>query len=62
MGKIRPGNKQNSFLNMEWATHVKSFGKKFTSKRRRNLDKKIIRGDLKELAFGDEANLVEAQD
>ena len=49
MGKIRPGNKQNSFLNMEWATHVKSFGKKFTSKRRRNFDKKIIKNELKEI-------------
>ena len=49
MGKIRPGNKLNSFLNMEWATHVKSFGKKFTSKRRRNQDKRIIKEALKEI-------------
>jgi hypothetical protein len=43
MGKIRVGNKENSFLNGEWAAHVKAFGKKFTAKKRRAVDKKEIK-------------------
>lgn len=31
MGKIRVGNKQNSFLNGEWAGHVRKGWKKITS-------------------------------
>lgn len=49
MTKIRPGNKKNSFLNGEWAKHVRKWGKKFTSSLRRQEDKKIIRqekGDI----------------
>lgn len=48
MGKIRVGNKQNSFLNGEWAGHVRKWGKKFTSGIRRAVSKKIIYNDLKE--------------
>lgn len=46
MSKIRVGNKQNSYLNGEWAGHVRSWGKKITSGKRRILDKKIIRDEL----------------
>lgn len=46
--KLRVGNKENSFLNGEWAGHVRNWGKKFTAKIRRNMDKKIIRKELKE--------------
>lgn len=49
MSKIRKGNKQNSFLNGEWAFHVKKAFKKFTSGFRRQQDKKIIRKELEEL-------------
>jgi hypothetical protein len=48
MNKTRVGNKQNSFLNGEWAGHVRKAWKKLTSKLRRNEDKKIIRNDLKD--------------
>lgn len=48
MGKIRPGSKINSFLNGEWAKHVKAFRKKITSSKRRMLDKKIIKQSLDE--------------
>ena len=48
MNKTREGNKQNSFLNGEWAGHVRKAWKKLTSKLRRNEDKKIIRNDLKD--------------
>lgn len=37
--KVRPGNKLNSFLNGEWAKHVRGFGKRLTSKRRRQIYK-----------------------
>lgn len=40
MGKIRPGNKQNSALNGEWAAHVKKGFKKITSGLRRAKIKK----------------------
>ena len=47
MAKTRVGHKENSFLNGEWAGHVRAWGKKFTSKKRRNVDKKVIKNDLK---------------
>lgn len=46
MEKLKVGNKQNSFLNGEWAKHMRSGGKKFTSKIRRLFDKKLIREEL----------------
>lgn len=50
MGKVRPGNKKNSALNGEWATHVrkKNGGKRVTSRARRAEDKKEIRTGIKE--------------
>jgi hypothetical protein len=48
MSKIRVGNKQNSFLNGEWAGHVRKWGKRFTSGVRRAVSKKIIINELKE--------------
>lgn len=48
MGKLRVDNKQNSILNGEWAGHVRKWGKFFTAKIRRNVDKKVIRQELKE--------------
>ena len=48
MAKIRVGNKQNSFLNGEWAGHVRKWGKKFTSKIRRNVSKELIKNNLNE--------------
>ena len=48
MGKIRVGNKQNSFLNGEWCKHMKKFGKRFTAGIRRNVGKEIIRKELSE--------------
>lgn len=44
---MRKGNKQNSFLNGEWAKHVRRWGKKFTSCIRRQESKKILREQLK---------------
>ena len=44
--KIRVGNKQNSYLNGEWAGHVRKYGKKITSGIRRMFDKKIIKEEL----------------
>ena len=44
--KLRVGNKQNSSLNGEWAGHVRKWGKFFTNKIRRNVDKKIIKKEL----------------
>jgi hypothetical protein len=46
MGKIRVGNKQNSFLNGEWAKHVRKGSKKHTSSIRRMFSKKAIRKEL----------------
>jgi len=40
------GNKQNSFLNGEWAKHVRRKEKKHTSGIRRIIDKLIIRNEL----------------
>jgi len=42
------GNKQNSKLNGQWAAHVRGWWKRFTSKKRRNSDKKIIREGVRE--------------
>lgn len=50
MAKIRPGNKANSALNGEWALHVRRWGKKFTARYRRQVDKQIIRQALRELS------------
>jgi len=47
MSKLRVGNKQNSFLNGEWARHVRGLYKKLTSKKRRNVSKRIINDNLK---------------
>lgn len=44
---MRKGNKQNSLLNGEWASHVKKKVKKLTSRLRRLNDQKIIRDELK---------------
>jgi len=46
MPKIRVGNKQNSFLNGEWAGHVRGFWKKYTSRKRRNKDKQLTKNEL----------------
>ena len=46
MSKLRVGHKENSRLNGEWAGHVRGFMKRFTSKRRRNDGKKIIKQQL----------------
>ena len=35
MNKLRVGNKKNSFLNGEWAGHVRGTWKRYTSKKRR---------------------------
>ena len=48
MGKLRVGNKENSFLNGEWASHVRGKWKRITSHIRRNVSKKIIRKELTE--------------
>lgn len=45
---MRTGNKINSFLNREWARHVRGFLKRKTSKRRRQLDTKIIKNQMNE--------------
>ena len=49
MSKIRVGNKQNSYLNGEWCAHMRKFGKKWTSKIRRNRDKQTIKKECDEL-------------
>ena len=49
MNKIRVGNKQNSLINGEWAGHVRGFWKRLTSSKRRMIDKKIIRQEIKNL-------------
>ena len=43
MGKVRVGNKQNSFLNREWAVHVRRWGKKFTASKRRATARRLIK-------------------
>jgi len=54
MSKLRVGHKQNSFLNGEWAGHVREDGKKHTSRIRRNEDKKVIKEELALLEGPDE--------
>ena len=49
MSKIRVGNKENSFLNGEWAGHVRNWGKKLTAKIRRSEDKKVVRKQIQNL-------------
>ena len=49
MPKTRVGHKENSYLNGEWAGHVRRIGKKITAKIRRNADKKVIRKEINEL-------------
>ena len=50
MGKLRVGHKENSFLNGRWARHAFGIlGKKLTAKKRRNVDKKIIKKETNEL-------------
>jgi hypothetical protein len=44
---MRKGNKQNSILNGEWAKHMRKWGKFMTAKIRRNVDKKVIREEIK---------------
>jgi len=44
--KTRVGHKENSFLNGEYAGHVRRFGKKLTAKIRRGVDKKVIKKDI----------------
>ena len=48
MNKLRVGNKQNSGLNGEWAGHVRGWWKRYTSKKRRNATKKLIKQKLQE--------------
>lgn len=48
MSKLRVGNKQNSFLNGEWAGHVRKDGKKITSGIRRAYLKKDLKKRLEE--------------
>lgn len=57
MGKIRPGNKQNSILNREYG-RVKRYLKKLTSRKRRILLKKDIPEGLKddESKYDDDMN------
>jgi len=49
MSKLRVGHKENSFLNGERAGHVRKWGKFFTAKIRRNVDKKVIKKETDEL-------------
>ncbi len=46
MSKIKVGNKQNSYLNGEWAGHVRGWWKKYTSSLRRQDGKKQIKDRL----------------
>lgn len=48
MAKLRVGNKQNSFLNGEWAGHVRKAGKKITSGIRRAFLKRDLIKKLNE--------------
>ena len=38
MAKLRVGHKENSFLNGEYAGHVRRLGKKWTARKRRSVD------------------------
>ena len=46
---MRVGNKQNSFLNREWAKHVRCYFKRLTAHRRRAIGKLNIQKELKQL-------------
>lgn len=46
--KNRRGNKENAFLNGEWATHVRHWGKRLTRHLRRAADRKVIKNELNE--------------
>jgi hypothetical protein len=48
MNKLRVGNKQNSFLNGEWAGHVRRGWKKATSGLRRAFLKKDLKKRLED--------------
>jgi hypothetical protein len=48
MSKLRVGNKENSFLNGEWAGHVRKVGKRITSGIRRMYIKKDLKKRLEE--------------
>jgi hypothetical protein len=45
MNKLRVGNKQNSFLNGEWAGHVRWWLKRQTAKKRRRKGKREIKNE-----------------
>lgn len=49
MAKTRVGNKENSFLNGEWAGHVRKSGKEWTASKRRNVDKQVIKKEEDEI-------------
>ena len=51
MSKLRVGHKQNSYLNNEWASHVKKSTKKLTASIRRQMDKTIIKEELENKEF-----------
>jgi hypothetical protein len=46
--QMKPGNKQNALLNGEWAKHVRNWGKKITSGKRRMRDQELIRELLRD--------------
>ena len=52
--RIRVGNKQNAFLNGEWAGHVRRWFKRHTSGKRRAFQKRYIRQQLKTTKFCNE--------
>lgn len=50
MAKTRVGHKENSSINGSWGIHAgAAWLKRFTSKKRRRLDKKVIRKETNEL-------------
>ena len=49
MNKLRVGNKQNSFLNGEWAGHVRKAWKKIISGIRRTHLKKDLRKKIEDI-------------
>lgn len=55
MGKIRVGNKQNSYLNGEWAGHVRKDEKKLTSGIRRSVLKNELEQELNEIQMNTKA-------
>lgn len=46
MGKIRVGNKINSWLNGQWASHAKKDGKDLAHSRRRQIDKVVVNEEI----------------